>query len=140
LFERKSACLLAPQSSPISQQTVVQVEPQLNPTTEATLVNHSNEPLQSQTEVEKLEIVEAVAEQVLQVASHKMYLYQHIKSLYQEDYTQRQIARELRVSRHTVKKYLLAERVPRYTPLATSHKATFTPLIARVLPSGLNTT
>jgi transposase len=54
--------------------------------------------------------------QPTETINRKYYLFEHIKALQQEGLTQRRIAHELRICRRTVKKYLRAEQVPRYTP------------------------
>ena len=60
--------------------------------------------------------VEEPPEQPLEFSSRKHYLFEHVKALKTEGLSQRGIAVELRISRHTVKKYLRAQQVPRYTP------------------------
>ncbi len=60
--------------------------------------------------------VQEPSKQLLEFSSRKHYIYEHIKALKTEGLSQRGIAIDLRISRHTVKKYLRAEQVPRYTP------------------------
>jgi transposase len=50
--------------------------------------------------------------------SRKSYLFEQIKLLKREDWSQRSIAEQLKVSRTTVQKYQRASQLPRYTPTA----------------------
>jgi hypothetical protein len=125
MFERKSACLLPSQvrieqpEGLLAEQAENQVfEPIVFPENEqesegelkleVALSDLENE--EKETSVEEAPPTETI--------NRKYYLFEHIKALQQEGLTQRRIAYELRICRRTVKKYLMADQVPRYTPRA----------------------
>jgi transposase len=130
MFERKNACLLTPQPDSMSQEMLIQ--PRFNPLKEAAIENmvvdvatRANTKDQGYVQGDQIlieldEVKEKQAweppEKPLEFRSRKHYLFEHIKALKTEGLSQRGIAVELRISRHTVKKYLRAQQVPRYTP------------------------
>ncbi len=130
LFERKSACLLAPQANPVSQEVAnlsetaqKEVAQSLHELEEAQpgLEQHSlpiAPPVQAEPDIPAQN--DRLEEEVEEVGSpsRKSYLFQHIKALTKEGLSLRTIARELRVSRQTVRKYAQAEKVPTYSPRA----------------------
>ncbi len=113
MFERKNACLLAPQVNSVSQQMLAQAPFQLEPapvkpgevgveyTQKGTARDDEKQPEAAQAEA---------------VLSRKGYVFQSIHELGQAGLPMRVIARELKVSRQTVRKFLKAHKIPRYTP------------------------
>jgi transposase len=101
MFERKSACLIKPQ--PALPQTV-----ELN---EATIEQQANLVAANSTPVPILK--ESNPNPTL-AAARKNYLFEQVKILQEEAIPLRQIARELGISRQTVRKYTQATQVPVY--------------------------
>lgn len=107
MFERKSACLLAPQVNTVSQELVAEAPVQLE--------DIKLEQIEFSHKIEA-NIEEEQPDKEEPVLSRKGYLFQSIQELDKESLPMRVIARELKVSRKTVRKYLKAHTVPRYTP------------------------
>ncbi|NWJ45698.1 MAG: helix-turn-helix domain-containing protein [Chloroflexi bacterium] len=126
MFERKSACLL-PRQVKTEQLECSRVEQVENQEFEPVILSENEQRrkvgLKLETALTTLENEDkeiSAEETPLTIPiSRKDYLFEHIKALCEEGLTQRRIARELRISRQTVKKYLIAEQVPRYTPRAS---------------------
>ena len=106
MFERKSACLLAPQANTLSQEIVAQAPVQLEDLELEEIEFHKIEVNIEQEQGAKEEAI----------LSRKGYIFQSIQELAKEGLPMRVIATELKVSRQTVRKYLKAQAVPRYTP------------------------
>jgi transposase len=108
MFERKNACLLVPLPGTPSQQLLSQnqlaTQPQAEAETEKELLQTAQTPISTPTTSQSI--------------NRKEYYFEQIKMLAEAGLTQRGIARELKISRQSVKKYLNASTVPRYTPRA----------------------
>ncbi|OJV88199.1 MAG: hypothetical protein BGO39_08385 [Chloroflexi bacterium 54-19] len=123
MFERKNACLLTPLKGSVSQEMLIQPEEvplEVEKGVEEISINEEGLAcdltlLECKEEIQEKQIEDAPLQPV-KYASRKHYLFEHIKALNAEGLSQRAIAIELRISRHTVKKYLHSEKVPRYTP------------------------
>jgi transposase len=123
MFERKNACLLTPLKGSVTQEMLSEPEKlamEGENLHEAISINEEELDCdltlaEGKEEIQEKQIEEAVVQPV-KFTSRKHYLFEHIKALNAEGLSQRGIAIELRISRHTVKKYLHSEKVPRYTP------------------------
>jgi transposase len=123
MFERKNACLLTPLKGSVSQEMLIQPEGvslEVEKVAEEISINEAGLAcdltlVECKEEIQEKQIEEAPVQPV-EFTSRKHYLFEHIRALNTEGLSQRGIAIELRISRHTVKKYLHSEKVPRYTP------------------------
>jgi hypothetical protein len=128
MFERKNACLVRPSDGVVTLEMPMPMPlqpPSLEgstdleePMTVFEPPSHKVQITKPQNEAEIVDILETLSAQSEPASplSRKDRLFEHIKTLSKQGLTQSHIARELRISRRTVKKYLKAQQVPRYTP------------------------
>lgn len=117
MFERKSASLLVPQDNKVSQEIGPGISINLeNLKQTPTIRDVEPDPQSLENEQPATQAEQQNSLLTNKVSARKSYLFDHIKALSGENYSQRFIATELKISRQTVKKYLVSEKPPRYTP------------------------